>query len=151
MFSDATGAGGALWRPAARPRWVQEINDLGADLLACGERLLALDARSLLSQARTRTGLTDFGSEDFLAGLDVLTRALEEEAELTLMGRIMARDEILNALECRLRIEAAFREHPQIAEEVIEAPILIGGSGRSGTTILHELLVQDPACRAPLG
>ncbi|MDY0065678.1 MAG: sulfotransferase [Steroidobacteraceae bacterium] len=151
MFSDATGAGGALWRPAARPRWVQEINDLGADLLACGERLLALDARSLLSQARTRTGLTDFGSEDFLAGLDVLTRALEEEAELTLMGRIMARDEILNALECRLRIEAAFREHPQIAEEVIEAPILIGGSGRSGTTILHELLAQDPACRAPLG
>lgn len=151
MSNDDTGIGGALWRPAARPQWVQEINDLGRDLQASGERLLALDAERLLAQARTRTGLADFGSDDLLEGLEVLTRALEEEAELTLMGRIMARDEILNGLECRLRIEAAFHEHPEIAEEVIEAPIMIGGPGRSGTTILHELLAQDPACRAPLG
>lgn len=140
-----------IWRPAARPQWVQEINDLGRDLEASGAQPLSLDAGALLSQARTRTGLADFGADDFLEGLEVLTRALEEEADLTLMGRIMARDEILNALECRLRIESAFREHPEIAEEIIEAPIMIGGSGRSGTTILHELLAQDPACRAPLG
>lgn len=151
MSSDDACTGGALWRPAARPQWVQELNDLGRDLEASGERLIALDVQSLLAQARTRTGLTDFGPEDFLEGLEVLTRALEEEAELTLMGRIMARDEIVNGLECRLRIEAAFREHPEIAEEIIEAPIMIGGPGRSGTTILHELLAEDPACRAPLG
>lgn len=139
------------WHPAPRPEWVKEINDLGRDLQASEVQLLSLDTEALLAQARTRTGLADFGADDFLEGLEVLTRALEEEAELTLMGRIMARDEIVNGLECRLRIEAAFREHPEIADENIEAPIMIGGPGRSGTTILHELLAQDPACRAPLG
>lgn len=137
MSGDDTGRGSALWRPAARPQWVQEINALGRDLQASGERLLALDADTLLSQARTRTGLSDFGSDDFLEGLEVLTRALEEEAELTLMGRILAQDEIVNGLEWRLRIEAAFREHPEIAEEIIEAPIMIGaraGAARRSCT-----------------
>lgn len=143
--------GRSLWRPARRPQWVQEINDLGRDLEASGEQLLSLDMNTLLKQARTRTGLTDFGSEDFLEGLKVLLWSLENEAELTLMGRIIARDDIVNALECRLHIESAFTSHPEIADEVIEAPIVIGGSGRSGTTLLHQLLALDPACRAPLG
>ncbi|MCG3170215.1 MAG: hypothetical protein CALGDGBN_01754 [Pseudomonadales bacterium] len=145
------GSASGLWRPAPRPQWVQEVNALGRDLNASGVEpvLLALD--SLLAQARRRTALDDFGAGDFLEALTVLLDALEREAELTLTGRIIARDEILNALECRLRIEQAHREHPEIGEEVIEAPIVIGGPGRSGTTLLHELLAQDPACRAPLG
>ena len=77
MPSDDTGAGGTLWRPAARPQWVQEINDLGVYLQGRGQRWLALDVQSLLAQARTRTGLTDFGPDDFLEGLEVLARASE--------------------------------------------------------------------------
>ena len=34
--------------------------------------------------------------------------------------------------------------------ERIEAPIFVTGLGRSGTTLLHELLMQDPANRVPL-
>jgi hypothetical protein len=32
----------------------------------------------------------------------------------------------------------------------VVAPIVVTGTGRSGTSILHELLAQDPALRAPL-
>ncbi len=39
---------------------------------------------------------------------------------------------------------------PAIAAEVVNQPIIVTGLGRSGTTLLHELLAQDPANRAPL-
>jgi len=130
---------------------VQALNQCGRGLEANGGSIARLDADDVLDQARIRTGLADFGSDDFLEGLAVLTHALEAEAELTVIGRIIARDEIVNALECRLWVQEAFRCDPEITREQIRAPILIGGPARSGTTILHELLAQDPANRAPLG
>jgi len=138
------------WRPAARPEWVRQVNALGEDLAASGVNVLSLAVEHLLAQARQRTGFFDFGDDTFLEGLTRLVWSLEREAALTLTGRIIARDEILNGLECRLWVEEAFRREPEIAQEKIRAPILIGGAGRSGTTLLHELLAQDPNHRAPL-
>jgi hypothetical protein len=43
------------------------------------------------------------------------------------------------------------RALPAIAREEIDAPIVIAGPARSGTTILHELLWLDPDARSPLG
>jgi hypothetical protein len=40
--------------------------------------------------------------------------------------------------------------HPQIAAGEIRQPIVIVGLPRTGTTILHELLAQDPANRVPM-
>jgi len=45
----------------------------------------------------------------------------------------------------------ALKRTPVILDERISSPVLIMGQGRSGTTILFELLNQDPANRAPLG
>src|SRR3546814_6537403 len=56
---------------------------------------------------------------------------------------------ILMYLEGRLRIEDAFRRHPEIADEPIVNPLLIVGQGRSGTTYLYELMSMDPDNRAP--
>ena len=61
----------------------------------------------------------------------------------------MTRGEILMYLEGRLRIEDAFRRHPEIADEAIVNPLLIVGQGRSGTTYLYELMAMDPDNRAP--
>jgi hypothetical protein len=41
------------------------------------------------------------------------------------------------------------RAHPQIADTPVVPPIVIVGQGRTGTTILHDLLSQDPATRVP--
>ena len=42
------------------------------------------------------------------------------------------------------------RRHPEIADVDVTPPIVIVGQGRTGTTILHDLLAQDPANRVPL-
>jgi hypothetical protein len=44
----------------------------------------------------------------------------------------------------------SLKRTPEILQEQIVSPVLIAGQGRSGTTILLELLAQDPANRAPL-
>jgi hypothetical protein len=51
----------------------------------------------------------------------------------------------------RLLLTRRHRESPAIAREKVEAPIVIAGPARSGTTILHELLWLDPEARSPLG
>ena len=40
--------------------------------------------------------------------------------------------------------------HHEIARQKIVKPVFIIGFPRTGTTILHDILAQDPANRAPL-
>jgi hypothetical protein len=79
-----------------------------------------------------------------------LLNAFETEARLTTLGRIIARADIIRLLENRLRIIDTIKRHPEILERGIERPLFIIGLPRTGTTILHELLAQDPANRVPM-
>src|SRR4029453_18721287 len=106
--------------------------------------VVPLDEDSLLSHARKNTGLSDFGSDDWHEPFRIFIKSLEEEADLTLMGRLMTRSDILMHLEARLRIEDEYKRHPQIEDEEMRSPILIVGSGRSGTSAMLNLLSLDP-------
>lgn len=130
------------WQPSPRPEWVARINAEGAclDMRA----VVPLDENSLLAWARANTGLTDFGEDDWYEPFQVFLKSLDEEANLHLMGRLMARADILNLLEARLQIEHAFKVHPEIAEEQIVRPFVVVGQGRSGTTAMLNLLAADP-------
>jgi hypothetical protein len=109
-----------------------------------------LDAASLVDHARRATGLSDFGDDDWREPFSVLLEALETEAELTLMGRLMARNDIILWLGTRLRVIDTLRRHPQILAQEIPAPMFIVGLPRSGTSILFELLSRDPDVGVPL-
>src|SRR4029077_16224111 len=50
----------------------------------------------------------------------------------------------------RLRIEQWRKDHLDVARQEIVRPIVIVGQPRTGTSILHDRLAQDPANRAPL-
>jgi hypothetical protein len=138
------------WTPPTREPWVERLNALGRNLGDDGHSLISLDAEILLAAAREATGLQDFGDDWFRTALAKLVEALESEARLTLLGRLFARSEIQRVLQNRLRVEDWIRRHPGVLDERIEAPIFVTGLGRSGTTLLHELLMQDPAHRVPL-
>jgi len=99
--------------------------------------------------ATKQTGLTDFGNPFYREGFDRLCASLNEEARLTPLGRLIAREEILTALTNRLQLIAHHQRYPEIGEEPICRPIIIMGMGRSGTTILHELFALDPVNRVP--
>jgi hypothetical protein len=106
---------------------------------------------ALLGAAKACTGLSDFGEEaDWREGFRRLLRSLDEEARLTAIGRRIAAAELLRHLENRLRVTEDLRRHPEILDVEIVAPIFLIGLPRTGSTILHDLLAQDPANRVPL-
>jgi hypothetical protein len=135
--------------PPTLPWPMRAANGVGGALARLGVRLVPLDTATLLAQARRRTGLGDFGDDAFHEGLGRLLWSHDHEAALTTTGRLAARTETLRLLENRLRMEAVHAAHPEIAVQPVRAPIFILGLPRTGTSILHELLAQDPANRVP--
>ena len=134
----------------ARPLGVRLLNGFGRTAGRLGVPLVRLDEAGLLARAARRTGLEDFGDDAFREPFRVLLESLEGEAALTLLGRAIARDDLVRLLENRLRMVAARARHPEIAAGKVERPLFIVGLPRTGTTILHELLAQDPANRVPM-
>jgi hypothetical protein len=111
----------------------------------------AVDPERAIAQARDATGLDDFGDDDsWREGLDRLAWSLEAEAALNDLGRTIVDGELTTYLTNRLGIVAEANAHPEIRAAEVVPPIVIVGQGRTGTTILHDLLAQDPQTRVPL-
>jgi hypothetical protein len=135
------------WTPSPRPEWLAKFNSLGDKLDI--KSIVPLDEASLIDAAMKRTGLSDFDDGDgWRAHFRVLLEATEKEARLNFFGRILTRSDFVNYLAIRLRITDQYRRFPEIENEVITEPVFILGFGRSGTTILHETLAQDPQFRS---
>ena len=135
-----------------RPDWVRRINAMG-DSVGGAENMVSLDVDELIGLASKSTGLEDFGETidgDWRGRLTHLVAALEGSARLNVVGRLMARQEILRSLRSRLFLAKALNDNPAIRKETILEPIIVTGSARSGTSILLELLGQDPRARAPI-
>ena len=109
-----------------------------------------LSSAAIIATAEETTGLSDFGGDDWREALDVLTETLVAEAALTEFGEVVAQADLVGSLTRRLQIVEHRRTHPELADLAIERPIFIVGQVRTGTTILFELLAQDPDARAPL-
>jgi hypothetical protein len=137
-----------LWTPPPHPEWLRVMNQEGSYFNLAA--VVPLDEDSLLRHARQATGLDDFGDDLWRQPFRVLITSLEAEAQLTLMGRLMARSDIILWLSTRLQVTDTLKRHPQILDEDITAPMVIVGLPRSGTSILFELLAQDPDVGVPL-
>ena len=110
-----------------------------------------LDADKLIEQACELAGSDDFGDDDgWRDNLDRLLDAFIDADDLSPIGVEIAAADVIVPLRNRLQITAWRTEHPEIAQEKIERPIIILGQPRTGTTILYDLLNQDPDLRAPL-
>ncbi|MFE7510016.1 sulfotransferase family protein [Streptomyces sp. NPDC057540] len=98
----------------------------------------------LRAEAVRRTGLADFGAPGHGPALDLLVSALETEARLTPAGRAEARATLLRALCTRLRLHVLPAPPLELAP-----PVVLVGLPRTGSTLLHRLLDQHAALRAP--
>jgi len=130
-------------------RLLTGINSVNNFFQKKGYEFLKLESRALINKCIRRTGLDDFGGEDFCHPLSVLLQSFESDADLNLFGRISVYSEIIRMLCNRLLMVADRKRFPQIDSERIVRPLFITGLPRSGTTFLHALLAQDPKCRAP--
>lgn len=104
----------------------------------------------LVDQAVAATGLDDFGDASALAGLEVLVDACAEEAQLSELGELAVGGALTAALVNRLRVVDHVKQHPEVAEAPVEAPVIVVGLFRAGTTLFSNLLDRDPANRALL-
>lgn len=136
----------AQWQPRPRPEWLRRVNEEGRCLDARGA--VPLDEASLLRSAMQNTGLEDFGDEHWREPFRILLRALEQEAQLNLWGRVYTRADLLLHLEGRLQITDWYKRHPEVESERIHEPIFVTGLPRSGTTIMQEILGSDPGSRS---
>lgn len=131
---------------------IRALNQAGAALNALGLKLPRIREAGLLEAASKKTGLSDFGDDLFREGLGRLVTALEEDdADLSTLGRLMATDSIVHDLMGRLEMVDCRKLNPEIDQEEVKPPLFISGLPRTGTTVLYNLLAQDPRHRAPLG
>jgi hypothetical protein len=107
-----------------------------------------LTAGELVDAAVSEAGLSDFGGDTFREGLDRLTGALASQGDLNEIGEQIFDMRLRAALVNRLRIEQTIASHPEIADEVVEGPIVILGLPRTGTTATSQLVALDPAVRS---
>ena len=109
-----------------------------------------LNADDVMSAAVEAAGTDDFGPDAFAEGLSVLCASANDEAQLNELGGFALQQNIIGGLVNRLKITDWVRRHPDVVHERIEAPLIVVGMFRAGTTFLSQLLDQDPGNRALL-
>ena len=104
-----------------------------------------LHAPALLTAATQRTGgLTDFGDPSFRPALERMLKSIRDEARMSAAGEKAFANRVIESLSNRLTLEDYCARHPEIVQERIEAPVVIVGLPRTGTTMLHRILARDP-------
>ncbi|MBW2422476.1 MAG: sulfotransferase [Deltaproteobacteria bacterium] len=117
--------------------------------LAFGESLtIDLSVDSILQEAREKTGLGDFGPDDFLERLGLLVDEWSHDDGLTGIGHLTLRNKLLQHATSRLLIRDTWKRHPEIFDVEIAEPIIVVGLPRSGTTHLLNLMAADSRLRS---
>ncbi|MDF2829672.1 MAG: hypothetical protein K0R01_2955, partial [Mycobacterium sp.] len=109
-----------------------------------------LNVDAMITAAIEAAGSDDFGSNDFVEGLTVLCASADDEARLHELGSFALQQNVIGALTNRLKITDWHRRHPDATRERIDAPLIVIGMFRAGTTFLSQLLDRDPGNRALL-
>ena len=109
-----------------------------------------LAAGALLEEAQRQTGLDDLGGDSVLEGLGVYCDSLASQAKLNDLGVAALPAIVVTSLTNRLRVVEHLKQHPSVADAPIEAPVVVIGLFRAGTTLLSQLLDVDPGARSLL-
>ena len=129
---------------ATRPLLYRVLNGLGAPFAS------RIDLSSDAIVARALRGIDADPARDlqFRPALDALCHSMTHETAFNAIGRISARDDTARIVRTQIRINQLLRAQPEILETALPRPIFVLGLPRSGTTILHSVLAQDPAHRS---
>jgi hypothetical protein len=142
--SEVTSTFGRPYRPAA----IAVANRVGRLLSGVGIGGKPITVDGVLSDARRKMGLSDFGDEAFLEPLEVLVDSINREAALNPVGHMIIRGRIVGVLANKLVAQDTIKQHPEILDIPVEAPVVVAGLARTGTTMLHRLIAEDPAIRS---
>ncbi|MDH3655579.1 MAG: sulfotransferase [Myxococcales bacterium] len=123
--------------------WVRAVNAIGGSFEPVGKP----SADIYWERAQRLNPDAGDPTSDAQAALSALTQSLNQDAALNFIGRIAAWIDCTRMAGTHLRVEQALRETPAIEETPLPKPIFVLGLFRSGTTVLHRLLGEDPENR----
>ncbi len=103
----------------------------------------------ILPVAERESGGFGLADDDLKARAAAIIEWISRAGPFTTEQAAAIRRQVLQVMANRLRLALDRQHYPAIAEEMIERPIFIIGFARSGTTLLHSLLAEDPGVLAP--
>lgn len=107
-----------------------------------------IDGDALIELARRESGAHEFKDAALFARVRTLVDWIEARGPYEPADIRAIRAQIVRVLATRLKLALDRQRYPAIAAEPIERPIFIIGFARSGTTLLHSLLAEDPEALA---
>jgi hypothetical protein len=112
-----------------------------------GETMLSLD--NLFALAERESGAYGLADEGLITRVSKVVDWINAFGPYSRREHLDIQDQVKRLLVNRLKLAFDRQRFPQIAEEKIERPIFVVGFARSGTTLIHSLLAEDPAALAP--
>lgn len=105
---------------------------------------------AMLRQVSRKMG-RDWQDRSFEEPLRILAQSLNEEADLHPLGSALMVSSSKMFLKNRLLLEHAWRQNPAALSAPVRQPLYVIGLPRTGTTLLYNLLCQDPTGRPLMG
>lgn len=132
-----------------RTHLLNGINRVGKAMKMVGLDPFRLNADEIIKKAAKKA---EYKGSLPLAedGLRRMVSAINEEARPNSFGSLAVKKLLERTLYGRYKIEQHVLKNPEIERTPINQPVFIIGMPRTGTTILHALLHEDPEHRSPL-
>lgn len=126
-----------------------QISERGREILAERETLpVDFSISGILRYAEEISDVPIYKDAEALASLERFLLEGDQRCGFSLAGKKMLAVEMANIIVQRSRLEALFISHPEIAEIEVQAPIIIAGIPRSGTTNLSNIMASDSRLRS---
>ena len=131
-------------------RILNGINGVGKLLKSVGMDPFKLDADKILAKAARQAGHSGPFPGQVEEGLRRTIESITKEGNPSPFGALAIKKLFENTVYGRLKIEQVLAANPEIEKTEIKQPVFIVGMPRTGTTILHAILNEDPRFRSPL-
>jgi hypothetical protein len=108
---------------------------------------LDMSTDAVLTAARARTDLDDFGSLDFEARLERLLAEVARDDNVWKLAKASFTERCVRAATERLCVHDYLTHHPEVDQQTVDRPLFVVGLPRSGTTHLENLIAADRRLR----
>ncbi len=129
---------------------LNKLNKIGNFLGKLGVSTFKLNADKIIKKSKRKAGWKGEIPKHAETGLRVAVKSINREGKPNAFGALSTRIQFETTLFGRLKVEQHLAAHPEIEKSEIKEPVVIAGMPRTGTTILHAMLHEDPTFRSPL-
>lgn len=126
------------------------INKVGGVLKAVGLNPFSLNTDKIIAKAVKKAKFKGELPKQLVEGLRQHVDSINAESKANSFGELALKSMLERMFYNRLKVEQVLAQNPKIEQQAITRPVFIIGMPRTGTTILHAMMHEDPANRSPL-